>query len=100
MDSEPTGLNFQAQRNGFQQLTFRWGTTTNSGGQIQIFDGPTATGTPLIQWVFESNMINFHSFYRIAEGEDVLDGSAKSQIKSSSPRITITYSQTGTGASK
>ncbi|CAQ58101.1 CUB_2 domain-containing protein [Caenorhabditis elegans] len=64
------------------RLTFHWGTTTNSGGLIQIFDGPLATGTPLIQ---------------ISEGENVLSGSSKSNIKSTLPRITVKYTQTGNG---
>ncbi|KAF1749494.1 hypothetical protein GCK72_025962 [Caenorhabditis remanei] len=63
------------------RLTFHWGTTTNSGGLIKIFDGTDITGTPII-------LLN--------EGENVLSGSTKSQIKSTSSRITITYSQTGT----
>ncbi|CAI2355914.1 unnamed protein product [Caenorhabditis sp. 36 PRJEB53466] len=68
---------------GWTGLTFRWGTTAGSGGLVEIFDGPAAIGTPIIQ---------------INEGEDVDSGSSKSSIKSSSSSITIKYSQTGTGA--
>ncbi|CAL2051842.1 unnamed protein product [Caenorhabditis brenneri] len=69
---------------GWTGLTFQWGTTTNSGGLVEIFDGATNDSSALL--------------IQIQEGENVLSGSTKSQIKSSSPRITIRYTQSAGAA--
>ncbi|CAP29970.1 Protein CBG10595 [Caenorhabditis briggsae] len=64
-------------------LTINWGSVEDNSGILQIFDGTDITGIPLIQ---------------VSAGTNVLSGSTKNLIKSSQPRITIKYTQTGTGA--
>ncbi|PIC31060.1 hypothetical protein B9Z55_022096 [Caenorhabditis nigoni] len=68
---------------GWGGLTINWGSVADTTGKIQIFDGTDTTGTPLI-------VVNAK--------ENVVNGIDKSLIRSSQPRITITYTQEGTGA--
>ncbi|UMM44589.1 hypothetical protein L5515_019721 [Caenorhabditis briggsae] len=68
---------------GWGGLTINWGSVKDNSGILQIFDGTDITGIPLIQ---------------VSAGTNVLSGSTKNLIKSSQPRITITYTQTGTEA--
>ncbi|EFP06473.1 hypothetical protein CRE_08372 [Caenorhabditis remanei] len=70
---------------GWTGFTFNWVLPlANAGGSLQIFDGTpdlSSNPAPLIQ---------------INEGENVIANTAKNLIKSTSPRITIQYTQTST----
>ncbi|CAB3400793.1 unnamed protein product [Caenorhabditis bovis] len=66
---------------GWTHLSLRWGSTSNSNGTISIYDGTDDKGKPIIV---------------VHEGEDVIDGSEKSRIQSTSFSIYVKYQQDGT----